>query len=437
MIFFHFHFFIRSTLRQFLGRSLKYLLFTYAYTSFNLKSGRLNELPVTKPLSVGIIGGGQLGKMIALEAKRMALKICILDPSSCCPASSISDELIVAEFNDEEAIKSLASKSDVITYEIELANSQALIELASKNPNFVNPSPETLRTIQDKYKQKSFLNENKLKVPAFALVDSKEKLFDLCEDYGFPVILKSCEDSYDGRGNYLIKSKGEISKAFIHLGGEKRQLMVEKFVKFRKEISIMVARNRSGQIASYPVVENIHSDHILNLTIVPGRVSDKVASKARKMAEHALSALNGAGIFGIEMFVTDDDKVIINEIAPRPHNSGHYSIEACSISQFEQHLRAILDLPLSEPRLLCPAVAMMNILGPRNYVGPYAISGLVKLLSIPGLTLHIYGKKISKPKRKLGHITLMGKSVEETLLRANVAKKAIKVRPVRQEKKVI
>lgn len=403
----------------------------------NLKFGRLNELSVTKPLSVGIIGGGQLGKMIALQAKRMALKICILDPSSCCPASSVSDELIVADFTDEQAIRELATKSDVITYEIELANSKALIELGSKNRNLVNPSPETLRIIQDKYKQKSFLNENKLKVPTFELVNSEKQLFDLCEDYGFPVILKACEHSYDGRGNYLIRSKGEISKAFSQFGGEERQLMVEKFVKFRQEISIMVARNRSGEITSFPVAENIHKDHILNLTIVPGRVSDKVASKARKMAEQALYALKGAGIFGIEMFVTHDDEVMINEIAPRPHNSGHYSIEACSISQFEQHIRAILDLPLIEPRLLCPAVAMINILGPRNYVGPYVISGLTKLLSIPGLTLHIYGKKISKPKRKLGHITLLGKSMHETLSRVNMANKIIKVRPVRQEIEVI
>ncbi|MGC2668866.1 MAG: ATP-grasp domain-containing protein, partial [Candidatus Nitrosopolaris sp.] len=216
------------------------------------------------------------------------------------------------------------------------------------------------------------------------------------------------------------------SKAFSHFIGEEG-LMLEKFVKFRKEISIMVARNASGEITSFPVVENIHKDHILNLTIVPARVSDKVASKARKMAEQTLAALKGAGIFGIEMFVTDDDSVLINEIAPRPHNSGHYSIEACSISQFEQHLRAILDLPLSEPRLLCPAVAMLNVLGPENYIGPYAIGGLRKLLSIPRLKLHIYGKKISKPRRKLGHITLMGDSVEETLLRINMAKKAIKV----------
>lgn len=400
-----------------------------------LKSGRLNELSVTNPLSVGIIGGGQLGKMIALEAKRMALKICILDPSSCCPASSVSDELIVADFTDEQAIRKLATKSDVITYEIELANSKALIDLASKNHNLVNPSPETLRIIQDKYKQKSFLNENKLNVTAFGLVNSEEELFHLCQDYGFPVILKAREQSYDGRGNYLIRSKGEISKAFSRFAGgrEERQLMVEKFVKFRQEISIMVARNRRGQITSFPAAENIHKDHILNLSIVPARVSERVASNAKKMAEKALSALKGAGIFGIEMFVTHDDQVMINEIAPRPHNSGHYSIEACSVSQFEQHIRAILDLPLSEPRLFCP-VAMINILGPRNYVGPYAISGVTKLLSIPGLTLHIYGKKISQPKRKLGHITILGRSMHETLSRVNTANRIIKVRPVTQNR---
>jgi 5-(carboxyamino)imidazole ribonucleotide synthase len=400
----------------------------------DLKTGRLNELPVTRPLSVGIIGGGQLGKMIALQAKRMALKICILDPSSCCPASSVSDELIVADFTDEQAIRKLATKSDVITYEIELANSKALIDLASKNHNLVNPSPETLRIIQDKYKQKSFLKENRLKVPTFKLVNSEEELFDLCQDYGFPVILKARENSYDGRGNYSIRSIGEISKAFSRFagGGEERQLMVEKFVKFKQEISIMVARNRSGQITSFPVAENIHKDHILNLTIVPARVSDRVAKNAKKIAERALSALKGAGIFGVEMFVTDDDEVMINEIAPRPHNSGHYSIEACSVSQFEQHIRAILDLPLLEPSLLCPAAAMVNILGPRNYNGPYVISGVTKLLSIPGLTLHIYGKKISEPKRKLGHITLLGKSMHETLLRVNTAKRIIKVRPAKQ-----
>jgi 5-(carboxyamino)imidazole ribonucleotide synthase len=394
----------------------------------------LNELSVTKPLCVGIIGGGQLGKMIAMEAKRMSMKVCILDPSRCCPAASVSDELIVADFKEDLAIRKLARRSDVITYEIELADSESLIELGSKDPTLINPSPETLRIIQDKYKQKSFLNENELAVPPFTSVDSEAQLYRRYKDYGFPFILKTRQDSYDGKGNYLVRSRNEIPKAFTRLGEGKPQLMIEKFVKFKKEISIMVARNTSGQITSFPVSENIHKDHILNLSIVPARISAIVARDAKKMAEKTLSALKGAGIFGIEMFVTEDEKVVINEIAPRPHNSGHYSIEACSVSQFEQHLRAILDLPLSEPTLLCPAAVMFNILGPTNYVGPYALYGLRNLFSIPGLKLHFYGKKITSPRRKLGHVTLVGTSIEETLDRANNARKTIKVLGIGTEK---
>jgi 5-(carboxyamino)imidazole ribonucleotide synthase len=271
------------------------------------------------------------------------------------------------------------------------------------------------------------LNENNVAVPPFTSVESEAQLYDRYRDYGFPFILKARQDSYDGRGNYMVRSRGEIPKAFTRFREGKPQLMLEKFVKFKKEISVMVARNASGQITSFPVAENIHRDHILNLSIVPARISAIVARDAKKMAEKALAALKGAGIFGIEMFVTEDEKVVINEIAPRPHNSGHYSIEACSVSQFEQHLRAILDLPLSEPTLLCPAAVMFNILGPKNYVGPYAIAGLRRLFSIPRLKLHFYGKKITNPRRKLGHVTLVGTSIEETLDRANSARKTIKV----------
>lgn len=355
----------------------------------------------------------------------MALKVCVLDPSNCCPCSSVSDELIVADFKDAEAIKKLASKSDVVTYEIELANTSALMDLASENANLVNPSPKTLQIIQDKYKQKSFLKKFGLRVPSFSLIESRQKLFQICKKYGFPTILKARYDSYDGKGNYTIKTEKDIVTAYSHFGLDKKP-MLEKYVHFSKEISIMVARNMSGQITSFPVAENIHRDHILNMSIVPARISDKVAWRAKKMAEKALGALKGAGIFGIEMFVTNDD-VVINEIAPRPHNSGHYSIEACSVSQFEQHIRAILNLPLTEPRLLSPAAVMLNLLGPDNFEGPYAIRGLRKALSTPGLNLHIYGKKISKPRRKLGHFTITGISIKDVMIKADNAKRAMKI----------
>jgi 5-(carboxyamino)imidazole ribonucleotide synthase len=380
-------------------------------------------LAIDRPFCVGIIGGGQLGKMIANEARRMSLRVIILDPTEGCPASRIADEQIVADFKDESAIMKLAEKCDVLTYEIELANSAALKELESKNYP-VRPAPETLRIIQNKYRQKSFLKEHRIAVPDFALVRSEDHLQELCKKFGFPAMLKACEDSYDGRGNFLITSKSKVHEAFSYFEG--RECMLEKFVPFTKEISIMVARNPSGQIESFPVAENVHKNNILDCTMVPARLSHKVELKAKKTAERTMQVLHGAGIFGIEMFVTKKGDVLVNEIAPRPHNSGHYTNEACSVSQFEQHLRAVLDLSLSKPELLSPAV-MVNILGPEGSNGPYAIKGLTRLMKLSGVKLYIYGKKIARPRRKLGHITATGKTVKEAIARAAKARKAIEL----------
>lgn len=380
-------------------------------------------LAVDKPLRVGIIGGGQLGKMIAHEAKRMALRVIILDPTKECPASGLADDQIVADFKDEDAIMRLAGESDVVTYEIELANSIALKNLESKQYP-VRPAPETLHVIQNKFRQKTFLRNHGIKVADFDLVTSEQHLYQLCDKFGFPIMLKACENSYDGRGNFLIRSHEEVPKAFRYFSD--RQIMVEKFVAFTKEISIMVARNPSGEIASFPVAENIHKNNILDTSIVPARISQETELKAKKMAEKTMQVLKGSGIFGIEMFVTESEEVLVNEIAPRPHNSGHYTNEACSVSQFEQHLRAVLDLPLVKPELLCPAV-MVNILGREHLDGPYVINGLKQLLNVPGAKLYVYGKKIAKPGRKLGHITATGRTVEEALTRAAKARAAIEL----------
>ncbi len=382
-----------------------------------------------RPICVGIIGGGQLGKMIAHEARRMSLKIVVLDPTEGCPAAKIADEQIVADFKDESAIIKLADKCDVLTYEIELANSSALKELELKNYP-IRPAPETLRIIQNKYRQKSFLKKHKIAVPDFELVRSEEHLHELCSKFGFPAMLKACEDSYDGRGNFLITSKGKVHEAFDYFAG--RECMLEKYVPFTKEISIMVARNPSGQIESFPVAENIHKNSILDTTIAPARISRKVELKAKRLAEKTMEVLHGAGIFGIEMFVTKGGDVLVNEIAPRPHNSGHYTNEACSVSQFEQHLRAVLDLPLSRPELLAPA-AMVNILGNENFSGSYAVKGLKKLLAVPGVKLYVYGKKTSKPRRKLGHITATGKTAKEALARATRARRMVELVPTNGE----
>ena len=380
-------------------------------------------LAIDSPICVGIIGGGQLGKMIAQEAGRMSLKIIVLDPTEGCPASRMADEQIVAGFKDENAILKMSDKCDVLTYEIELASSTALKELESRNYP-VRPAPETLRIIQNKYRQKSFLKDHRIAVSDFALVRTEEHLQELCKKFGLPAILKVCEDSYDGQGNFLILSSNNVHEAFNYFAG--RECMLEKLVPFTKEISVMVARNERGQIESFPVAENIHNNNILETTIVPARISRKVELKAIKMAERTIGLLHGSGIFGIEMFVTKEGEVLVNEIAPRPHNSGHFTNEACSVSQFEQHLRAILDLPLSKPELLSPVV-MVNILGSENLVGQYALKGLTQLFAVPGVKLYVYGKKTSRPGRKLGHITATGKTVKVALTRALKARKAVKL----------
>jgi 5-(carboxyamino)imidazole ribonucleotide synthase len=373
-------------------------------------------------IRLGVIGGGQLGKMIGIEAKRMSMKLAYLDPDKNCPASSLADQMIVSDFKDAKSILELADKVDVLTYEIELANSSVLRDLESKG-HTIHPASGILNTIQNKLRQKKFLRAKNIPVPAFEEVTSVDQVKKICKEFGYPSVLKACEDSYDGRGNFLLKSVGDVERGIKYFEG--RRCMVEQYIHFTKEISVMVARNTQGQIVSFPVVQNIHTNGILDTTIVPSGENRKVESNAKSIAEKVVRALGGVGIFGIEMFLRDN-KIMINEIAPRPHNSGHYSIEACSVSQFEQHIRAILGFPLIEPRLLSPVV-MINILGIPNYSGEYSLKGIEKAFSVPGLKLHLYGKRISKPQRKLGHITVTAERIEEALSRARRVKKLLTI----------
>jgi phosphoribosylaminoimidazole carboxylase, PurK protein len=373
-------------------------------------------------ITLGIIGGGQLGKMMGLEARRMSINLVYLDPEINCPASTISDQMIVSDFKDEKAIIELAKKSDVLTYEIELANSSVLKGLESRG-YVVYPASQVLYTIQNKIRQKKFLRDNRIQVPDFEEVISIEQAKKICKEFCYPLVLKACEDSYDGRGNFLIKSPSDVERGIQYFKG--RRCMIEKFIHFSKEISVMVARNFQGQIVSFPVVQNIHINNILDTTIAPAAINSTVESEAKLIAEKVVHSLRGVGVFGIEMFL-EGNELLINEIAPRPHNSGHYSIEACSISQFEEHIRAILGLPLIKPRLMTPAV-MKNILGIPNYVGTYSFKGIDKALSIPGLKLHFYGKKFTKPQRKLGHFTITAEKIEEALSRAKTVGNLLRV----------
>ena len=355
---------------------------------------------------LGIIGGGQLGMMIAEAAKKMPQhisKIIVLDPTPNCPAAQVGAEQIIGDFKDKDAIIDLANKSDIITYEIESGDSQVL-KSVEKDAE-INPSPDTLRIIQDKFLQKLFLLENNIPVPEFIEIRNLDDVQEGLKKFGYPALLKARRDAYDGRGNFKINSEDEIQNAFDYFKGQK--LLLEKYVPFKMEVSVIASRNTKGQIKTYPLVENIHEENILRQTIAPARVSDKVAQNAEKIAEKTMSVLKGAGVFGIEMFVTEDEEITINEIAPRVHNSGHHTLQSSNTSQFEQHLRAILGIELNSTELVHNTV-MYNILGSKDFQGKY------KPLTInaKNVFLKMYGKEISKPLRKLGHVNLVANEGE-------------------------
>lgn len=391
---------------------------------------RVDPFMIDEPIRIGIIGGGQLAKMIAQEAKRMSFNVIILDPTPNCPASTLADKHILADFKDEDGIKQLASESDVVTYEIELGNSNILNQLESEGYT-VHPSAETLGLIQDKLVQKQTLKKHGIPVPKFKELTSTEDLILALEDYCYPAVLKARFDSYDGRGNFVIESKEHVKDALKFFA--RQRCFIEAFVPFVKEVSVMVAKNAMNQVISYPVVENIHRNNILDMTIAPARVSNKVKDEAKQIAESVVRTFKGSGIFGVEMFMTRDESILVNEIAPRPHNSGHYTIEACSISQFEQHIRAILNLPLAKPILLTPAV-MVNIIGNDGDDHAYSIEGIRDILAIPGVKLHIYGKKAARKGRKLGHITVVDSDVEQAIDKARYVRSLIRVSETRADR---
>ncbi|NWJ20927.1 5-(carboxyamino)imidazole ribonucleotide synthase [Marine Group I thaumarchaeote] len=351
---------------------------------------------------LGIIGGGQLGMMITEAAKNLSneiSEIIVLDPTENCPAAQAGAKQIVGNFKDEDAIVKLAEQSDIITYEIESGNTDVLSKVKAE----IEPSPSTLGIIQDKLLQKTFLLENELPISQFYKITSLDDLREKINELGLPVLLKSRRDAYDGRGNYKISSLEEIEKAYQYFDG--KSLMVEKFVDFKMEVSVIAVRNTKGEIAVYPLVENIHEDNILKMTVAPARVSDDVINDAGEIAKKTMDVLKGAGVFGIEMFIDQNDRILINEIAPRVHNSGHHTLQSCKTSQFEQHLRAILGLELGSTDLVHKTV-MCNILGPDGFEGKYKPVQLEK----DGVYLKMYGKDVSKPQRKLGHFNVVDQS---------------------------
>ena len=361
---------------------------------------------------LGIIGGGQLGMMITEAAQNLPneiSKIIVLDPTENCPAAQMGAHQIIADFKNKEAIVELSQKSDIITYEIESGDSDVL-KSVEKNVE-INPSPETLKIIQDKFLQKTFLNANQISVAEFIEINNIEDVKTGLKSFGYPALLKARRDAYDGRGNFKINSEDQIQKAFDYFKGQK--LLLEKFIAFKMEVSVIASRNTKGQIKTYPLVENIHEENILRETIAPARVTDEIIKKAENIANNTMTVLKGAGVFGIEMFLTYENEIIINEIAPRVHNSGHHTLQSSETSQFEQHLRAILGLELGSTKLNYNSI-MYNILGDVEFTGEY----IPLNVSDKGTYLKMYGKKISKPLRKLGHLNIIGinnESIDELL----------------------
>ena len=378
---------------------------------------------------LGIIGGGQLGMMLTEAAKNLSdeiSEVIVLDPTEGCPASQVGAKQIIGDFKDEGAIAELVSKTDILTYEIESGNSDVLKAMESRVK--INPSPETLKKIQDKLLQKTFLSENGLPVPEFIGIKSLDGLKQGIEKFGYPALLKTRRDAYDGHGNYKINSEEDLKKAYEHFGNQ--GLMLERFVDFKMEVSVIAARNTKGEIATYPLVENIHEENILRTTIAPARVNEKIIQNAEQVAKKTMDVLKGAGVFGIEMFVTKNDEILINEIAPRVHNSGHHTLQSSEISQFEQHLRAILGLNLGSTKLLKNTV-MWNILGPKNFTGEFKP---VTIGQEKGVFLKMYGKCESKPKRKLGHLNVVdvenSGDIDKLLKKVENLKKSIIIEPI-------
>jgi 5-(carboxyamino)imidazole ribonucleotide synthase len=374
---------------------------------------------------IGIIGGGQLGKMMIQEAKKMGFYVIILDPVSNCPAHTLVDEHIVADFDDEKAINELANKCDVITYEFEHIGVNALKKLEQQGYK-VYPTANSLEIIQNKYTQKTVLKEANIPVPDFCNITNKTDIQKAGLLFGYPMLLKACTGGYDGKGNAVVHDEADIARAYEALGNGKLPLMCERFVDFSMETSVLACRSIDGNVTVYPVGQNIHNDNILFETKVPADIKDTTSKLAMELAKKVLDVFKGVGMFCIELFITKTGDVLINEVAPRPHNSGHYSIEGCVTSQFEQHIRAVVGLPLGETSLLRPCV-MINILGEEGYKGNAIVLGSEKALAIPGVKLHIYGKQLTVPKRKMGHLTVTAETLELAAERAELAKNYIKI----------
>ena len=376
----------------------------------------MTEQLTASGVTLGVVGGGQLGRMLAEAAAPLGIEVVVLDPTPDCPASPVSRDQIVGSFDDPDGVDELASRADYLTYEIELADPDLLEQAQDDHGVVVHPSPETLRIIQDKLVQNRHLRERGVPIPDFRSVDDAADLAAALDDLGSPVMLKARRGGYDGRGNLPVRDGDDLEAALSEVGAGQGGAMAEAFVEFEREISVIGVVG-DDERTTFSVGENIHDEEILRTTVVPARTDGAVRERAETVARAVLDTLDGCGVYGIELFETPDGEIEVNEIAPRPHNSGHWTIEGATTSQFEQHARAVVGMPLGSTARRCPTVSV-NILGDVEEPEPAALSGVREVLSTPGAHLHWYGKREVRPLRKMGHVTLTpteGEGIEALL----------------------
>jgi 5-(carboxyamino)imidazole ribonucleotide synthase len=378
--------------------------------------------------TIGILGGGQLGRMLTLEAKRMGYRVVTLEPMPNSPCGQVADEQIVAAYDDLRAIGEFGARCDVVTYEFENIPLESVRALENDG-RLVRPSGDVLRVAQDRILEKNFMRDAGCTVAPFVSITSSQDLESACAAVGFPAVMKTARGGYDGKGQWVVRDADAARAAWTSAKGV--PLIFERFVAFDLEVSVICARGADGGAVSFPVTENQHDHGVLATTIVPARVAPHVAERARTMSATIGERLGIVGAYCVEYFVAGDD-IYVNEIAPRVHNSGHYSIDATQISQYEAHVRAICGLPLVEPKLIAPAV-MINILGAGT---GDRLDGVAPLLRDPDLQLHVYGKRHAALRRKMAHFTVLGATVDDALARAEAGRRELAWVPSASQERV-
>jgi 5-(carboxyamino)imidazole ribonucleotide synthase len=356
--------------------------------------------------------------MLAMEARRMGYRTIVLDPNPAAPAAAVADDLLAAPLDDRDAALELARRSDVVTLEWENADVDTVAEMSELAP--VRPGAHVLGVAQHRLREKDTARRLGLHTTEYRAVRSPAELDEALRALGAPSVLKTARGGYDGRGQRVIRAPGEAAAAFTDLSDGETELILERWMEFRMEASVICARGPEGAMATFPVVRNLHRRGILDFTIAPAPLSPALHREARRVGEAMTEGLEVVGILAVELFIGHDDLVYVNEIAPRPHNSGHYTWEACSVSQFEQQIRAVCGLPLEDPVLLRPA-CMVNLLGEEIGTG-LGLPGVVSALQVPSVSLHLYGKAAARTGRKMGHLTALAEDAEQAFERAREAK---------------